>query len=486
MPASDRFGDLIIVIPGILGSRLVRPGPKGDETVWDLSLRTLPGVLKKATTGGLALSSSHGKPNDGIVARELFRDQLMPGFFGVDDYRPLLAALSAVVPTPAQLRTFPYDWRGSNRHAAQALADFALPALHDWSRSSGNTEARLWLVCHSMGGLVARYFCEHLGGAAVTRELVSFGTPYRGAMKALDKLVNGLPLAGGLVDLSATVRSLPSAYELLPLYPAVRVAGPADQAVMHSVADFFDLDRRTGAPTERRSGLAPLPHLDPRAIRDALEFHACIRVPAEARQAAGVPSPYRLRAFINNRQVTATAGYWRDGRLAVLDTLAQATHGAVWQQDLRGDGTVPSFAALPIEWDDSAQAIALPGKHAAAHTDQAGLDSLVNWLRPMDVRALRGGTPAPGKIVALQVPAALRTDDRLVVRVSSGEPVGMKIAIADVATGIPRSRPAQTEGGDTVAEVDFGRLTEGTWQVTVQPVDRLLPRISDHVVVIGD
>lgn len=37
-----------------------------------------------------------------------------------------------------------------------------------------------------------------------------------------------------------------------------------------------------------------------------------------------------------------------------------------------------------------------------------------------------------------------------------------------------------------MAEVDFGRLTEGTWQVAVQPVDRMLPTIHDHVVVIGD
>jgi len=43
-----------------------------------------------------------------------------------------------------------------------------------------------------MGGLVARYYLEALDGWRNTRALITFGTPYSGAMKALDLVANGL------------------------------------------------------------------------------------------------------------------------------------------------------------------------------------------------------------------------------------------------------------------------------------------------------
>jgi hypothetical protein len=479
------FGDLVIVIPGILGSRLVRPSAKGDVTVWDMSLRTLPRVLKEARDGSLTLKSHDGKPDDDVVARELFNYQLLPGFFGVDDYEPLLRSLRSVLPSPKQLLTFPYDWRGSNVFAAEALATMALPALHDWRRASGRSQARLWLICHSMGGLVARYFCEHLGGAEVTAALVTFGTPHRGAMKALDKLVNGMSLALGLLDLSATVRSLPSAYELLPLYPAIRVAGPADQVVMKRVADFFDLDPVTGAAAERKSGLQALPHLDVGMLRRAIEFHRNIRQPAEARWRDGTPSPYQLRAFFNRRQVTPTSGRWANGRLEVLDTVPVRVEGGELQENRRGDGTVPSSSALPIEWPDTGRAIALPDKHAAAHAALAGMDTLANWMRPDDVRDWKGPPmPAEDGVVALQVPDAIRVGDELVVQVSSLAAVNMHLVVTNLASGAPRKVPAQTRGQDQVSAMSLGTLGEGAYKIEVVPTNLKLPRITDYVIAI--
>ena len=39
---------------------------------------------------------------------------------------------------------------------------------------------RISLVCHSMGGLVARYYLQQLGGARRVTDLVTLGTPHRG------------------------------------------------------------------------------------------------------------------------------------------------------------------------------------------------------------------------------------------------------------------------------------------------------------------
>ena len=128
-----------------------------------------------------------------MVATDIFNNQLIPGFFGVDDYDGLCATLRSTVKNPAQqFLKFPYDWRASNRWAAEALDAFIRPKLHDWRKGDGGADAKLWLVCHSMGGLVARYFLEHLGGAAITRRLITLGTPHRGSPKALGALVNGI------------------------------------------------------------------------------------------------------------------------------------------------------------------------------------------------------------------------------------------------------------------------------------------------------
>src|SRR5262249_37524147 len=93
--------------------------------------------------------------------------------------------------------------------------------LERWRASAPQRrDAKLVLICHSMGGLVARYFLAVLGGAELTGKLLTLGTPYRGSVKALGQLVNGSRIPG----LTAAARSLPSLYQLLPVYDSVGTA----------------------------------------------------------------------------------------------------------------------------------------------------------------------------------------------------------------------------------------------------------------------
>ena len=294
--------DVIVLLPGIGGSRLERDG----KAIYDLSLRALPRLIWNWVGGDLAYTGGSGKPDDGVVATDLFNNQLIPGFFGVDDYDGLCATLKAVVGNPAQqFFKFPYDWRASNRWAAEALDAFIRPRLHDWRNGEGGSDAKLWLVSHSMGGLVARYFLEHLEGADITRHLITMGTPHRGAPKALNALVNGLGL--GPLDFSRVIRSFASTYELLPQYPVVRVAEGGD-APLARVADFFGLGsmlpvpHASGAQMPAPGGLSPLPHIDPARLCDALAFHAAIRQPVIQRMKNGEEAPYKISCFFNRRQ----------------------------------------------------------------------------------------------------------------------------------------------------------------------------------------
>ena len=53
-----------------------------------------------------------------------------------------------------------------------------------------------------MGGLVSRYYLEVLGGWRDTRRLITFGTPYRGSLNAVDFAANGFSKFFGLAQSS--------------------------------------------------------------------------------------------------------------------------------------------------------------------------------------------------------------------------------------------------------------------------------------------
>lgn len=471
--------DLIVLIPGIGGSRLERDG----KVLYDLSVRALPRSLWSWMNRGIAFTGGSGKPDDGVVATGLFNNQLIPGYFGVDDYDGLFATLQSVVHQPdRQVLAFPYDWRASNRWAAEALNDSVRPRLHDWRRDGGGPDAKLWLVCHSMGGLVARYFLEHLDGAQITRHLVSIGTPHRGAPKALNALVNGMGL--GPLDLSPVIRSFASTYELLPQYPVVRV-GHGDDAPLARVADFFGLSgllpstRAAGPPPQ---GLTALPHIVAARLHDALEFHAAIRRPVLQRMQAGVPAPYTISCFFNRRQTTPQSARWGDGVLAMSDALpVPAAGGGVFH---RGDGTVPGPCAVPIEWADTARAVAIDEKHVALPSAQAVTDILHNLASPQDARAYMSPATQAGTI-GLSVPPLVLAGEPFELVVDVVKPAQLTVTIVH-AEGLQPPLERQVHVAERAsAALDFTLREPGSYRVTARAVDRTRPPIGDWIVAVS-
>src|SRR5579884_199639 len=287
--------DLIVVLPGIMGSTLRADG----HLIWAPSagtiLRTITTFARSIPRYALPEDVGDEHPGDGVEPAGLMPDlHALPGLWTpVKGYDRLLAHLEKlghqrVHPDPdappGNLLPVPYDWRLSNRYNARRLARIVEPALQRWRAQGGPyAEARLVFICHSMGGLIARWYLEHEGGAEVTRKLITLGTPYRGALKALDQLVNGVTLTLRLgrfgENLTAFARTLPSLHQLLPEYACI------------------DRDGNLLKTTE-----TPIPNLRTRALSDAMDFHARLHRSEHSRPA----SLTATHALLGTGQPTAT------------------------------------------------------------------------------------------------------------------------------------------------------------------------------------
>jgi len=157
--AKKEMSDIIVVLPGILGSELKKDGKK----IWSMSgggawnaLTTLGGSIKDLELDGDDPAADD--LGDGVVASRLLPDlHLLPGFWTIDGYGKIRKTIlrDFDVTEGENYFEFPYDWRRDNRVAGRKLRKASHDWLKAWRDKSGNADARLILLCHSMGGLVA-------------------------------------------------------------------------------------------------------------------------------------------------------------------------------------------------------------------------------------------------------------------------------------------------------------------------------------------
>lgn len=169
--------EILVFVPGVLGSELW----DGGEKIW-------PGSLFEALNGfSNAKFNTLMKPS--LEARDIVR-KAAGGFVGV--YNTWIRAFEAIERNqsrlfaerppigPQTLYPFPYDWRIDLRTVTDRFAAF----LEDILKKT--PDADLKLVCHSLGGLIARYYLESgkfNGKPAFAKIslLATLGTPHNGA-----------------------------------------------------------------------------------------------------------------------------------------------------------------------------------------------------------------------------------------------------------------------------------------------------------------
>ena len=319
------------------------------------------------TIRSLALSTPDD-PNvddlgDGIEATRLIPDvHMIPGLWKIDGYSGLRARLqNALELEPNRnLFDFPYDWRRDNRVSARKLQRLSHSWLKNWRQTSGNDEAKLILVGHSMGGLVARYFLEVLGGWSDTRALITFGTPYRGSLNAVGYLANGYAKSIGplTLDFSETLRSFTAVYQLLPAFECI------DTGDGH---------------LKRVSEAGPLPNIDTARAVESLKFY---REMKDAQEANAKLDAYRMQKYeiypiVGVEQPTFQSAECRAGKLSLLRTIKG--------EDESGDGTVPRLSATPLELTDAHRETYMAEAHASLQNWEPALVQLTGILTGQDI-----------------------------------------------------------------------------------------------------
>lgn len=255
--SADGERNPLIVIPGVLGSRLVDDA--SQRVVWGEFGGD--GIDPSTPNGArlLALPMAEGKPlrelTDNVHVQGVL-DALEIRVFGVpfemSAYRDILVALgvggyreSVSGPTDVNYGginhnsfQFAYDWRRDNVENAQRLHQFILgkkAEIEAARQKRFGAEARpvkFDIVAHSMGGLIARYYLQYgdadlpgdgsvppltWAGAANVERVVLVGTPSAGSIDAVENMVKGVVFSQALPRYqSAILGTMPGLYQLLP------------------------------------------------------------------------------------------------------------------------------------------------------------------------------------------------------------------------------------------------------------------------------
>ncbi|NMO53417.1 hypothetical protein HH310_19780 [Actinoplanes sp. TBRC 11911] len=234
--------DAVLVLPGIMGSELV--DVESGDILWGLS----PKMYARFWTSAEGIRRLHltDEERDGTcgrvrATRTLRFPSASPGLGGFEPYTALVKRIREQSPHPDSVAEFPYDWRLSVPTSAIRLAAAAEEHLRRWRQHpQGSRDAALVLVAHSMGGLIARYFTERLGGRDIVGQTIALGTPFNGAVKAVYLLNSGrgAPVPLPRARLRALAATLPGVHDLLPSYRCVDDGGAGRRLTPRDVAEI--------------------------------------------------------------------------------------------------------------------------------------------------------------------------------------------------------------------------------------------------------
>ena len=304
-----------------------------------------------------------------------------------------------------------------------------------------------------------RYFLEVLDGWRDTRALITFGTPFRGSINAVDYLHHGMKKKLGpitLIDLTDLMRSFTSVHQLLPEYACVDAG-----AGLVRLADARRSKVSSRPGSKRSPTSTPTIAAKVEAHKDDARFPSrLLQRPSHRGYPPADPPVGRTRATARWNALRTYEG-----------------------KDTDGDGTVPLQSATPLEWIDKNMEMFASERHASLQNFDAVLVQVDGLLRNETVRFRE----APTNL-------SLDLDDMYDI----AEPVtlGVKADKPDVAARRGDLRPHQRCRGEprcrrpvvaSGSSVELAPLPPGTYGVELlgmgaPPADP----VHDVFVVFGD
>lgn len=246
----------VIVIPGILGSRLIDEA--SGKTVWGAFTAEYadPNTDEGARLVSLSLDSESQTEIDHVRADGVLEDlelKLLGFPIKIQAYAGILTTLGAGGYTDEALGLnsidygtdhftcfqFDYDWRQDITQNAAALKTFIderrafVQRKYKEDFGIENAQVKFDIVAHSMGGLLTRYFLRYgdqalpedgsvpqptWEGAKDIERAVLVAPPNSGSLEAFDQLLEGFNTGRPLLPKypAAILGTFPSVYQLLP------------------------------------------------------------------------------------------------------------------------------------------------------------------------------------------------------------------------------------------------------------------------------
>jgi hypothetical protein len=424
----------IIVIPGILGSRLV--DDDSGQTVWgafraeyadpdtDEGTRLIALPLLKSLTDNIG----HVRPDGVLENLELnligfpIKVQAYAGILatlGAGGYRDETLGLNSVDYGTEHFTCFQfdYDWRRDITYNSQALKKFIdekrLDVQKHYEKNYGiiNADVKFDIAAHSMGGVLTRYFLRYgatplpedgsppeltWAGAQDVERAILVAPPNAGSLEAFEQLLKGFNTGRPLLPHydQAILGTFPSVYQILPRSRHKTIVWDGD--IENPIDDILDpaiwqkhhwglsgtdaetqliLDRLlpdTDSAAERAI-LASQFQAD--ALAGAKQFHAALDRPASP--------PQGLEIFLIAGDATETP--------EIMSVDSQTGEVSVLKYGV-GDKTVLRSSALldervggewsptlnsPIEWRS---VLFLPSEHRKITSDPVFEDNVLYWL----------------------------------------------------------------------------------------------------------
>jgi alpha-tubulin suppressor-like RCC1 family protein/pimeloyl-ACP methyl ester carboxylesterase len=366
----------IIFLPGIMGSVLTNTVNGQEKVVWpdihavaddnfdwgsplDILRLQADGVKPLQDTAdytSVKVNSPSANGNwDGVVQR--VQGNVLGRNIDERNYNVLYEELKTWGYRPGcDLWAFPYDWRKAINTTTNDLSTLITQAKN----ATGSSQ--VYLVAHSMGGLVARQYIAGSTRAANVKGLALIGTPILGAPKSvalLEKLACAVQKVGGYClprqeVVQDLIRNFPAFYALMPSQKYFELAGGfyTSNGTTYSYTDVYTAN-------VLGNSFVPSLHTSAKNFQDALW--------------AALP---QNNGGWNNVPVTLIGGTGQETIVGISQSFgcyAQSGHSGCYNWLLptlkpTGDGTVPEWS-ISLQKDSTNWRGSIPYKSVAAeHT----------------------------------------------------------------------------------------------------------------------